>query len=117
MIYTSFVPTVPEGVPSPFVNEVGGTVLVSWMVPATPNGNILRYYIERAPLGGSGNFTQIGLVEGSASRVFADTNTLPFTSYEYRIVAENGAGMTAGPATEFTTPEAGKRVHCRHRLT
>ena len=88
----------------------GGTVLVSWTLPTAPNGVILRYYIERAPLGDGGNFTRIGLVEASASRVFVDTSTQPFTGYEYRIVAENGAGLATGPSTEFTTPEAGKTV-------
>ena len=107
-------PAVPEGVPAPLVADgAGGTVLVSWMLPTAPNGIILRYYVERAPLGDGGSFTQICLVEASASRVFVDTSTLPFTGYKYRIVAENGAGLATGPATEFTTPEAGKRVYSR----
>ena len=99
--------TVPEGVPAPFVAEsISDTVLISWDSPAAPNGIILNYYIERATVGGA-NFTRIGTVAGGATRVFVDTTTLPFTEYEYRIVAENSAGSAAGPSTTFTTPEAG----------
>ena len=102
-------PLVPEGVPAPLVtNGVGDTVLVSWTPPSSPNGVILRYYVERAfSTTEDRNFTMLGVVEASNLLVYVDSSTVPFTGYMYRIVAENSVGGTAGPPTEFMTPEAG----------
>ena len=51
----------------------------------------------------------IGVLDG-ASIVLAlvDTDTEPFTMYEYRAVAVNSAGAARGPAFNITTLEAGK---------
>ena len=100
-------PPVPEGVPPPILLDgVASTVLISWDTPSSPNGVILEYQVEKNE-GGDNNFTAIATVAGNAFRVFVDTNILPFTTYEYRIVVVNGAGSTTGPSANFTTPEAG----------
>lgn len=99
--------TVPEGVSAPFISSIGQRVLISWDIPARPNGIILAYRVERSLLD-EDNFTLIGSLDGSAAaRVLVDINTEPFTTYEYRVVAENSAGFTVGPSANYTTPEAG----------
>jgi len=114
-VHTSFLPLitvncsppVPEGVPAPIVLDgVASTVLLSWTTPTSPNGVILEYQVERDE-SGDDNFAVIGFVAGNSSRVFVDTDTLPFSTYEYRIVAVNGAGSATGPSANFTTREAG----------
>ena len=75
-------------------------------MPTLPNGVILQYQVERS-VSGDDNFTTISILAGNVSRVVVDTSTQPFTTFEYRIVAANGAGSTTGPSTSFTTPEAG----------
>ena len=100
-------PPAPEGVPAPLVtNGIATTVLVSWAMPALPNGVILEYQVERG-ISGDGNFTTVSVLGGNVSRVVVDTRTQPFTTYEYQIVTVNGAGSATGPSTSFTTPEAG----------
>ena len=105
--YCKLLPPVPEGVPALIVLDgIGSTALLSWATPTSPNGVILEYQVERDE-SGDDNFTVIGFVAGNGSRVFVDTDTLPFSTYEYRIVAVNGAGSATGPSANFTTREAG----------
>ena len=100
---------VPEGVQAPTVTptNVENQLLVAWQPPDQPNGVILLYHVERA-LRGSGDFIRLGNVTNSQFLLFADLTTQPFTEYDYRIVAVNSAGLTAGPATSILSPEAGK---------
>ena len=42
--------------------------------------------------------------------VLVDISTEPFQLYLYRLVAENSAGVSIGPASNFTTPQAGECV-------
>ena len=73
-----------------------------------PNGIILEYRVERSLVDGD-NFTVIGSLDGAAvPLVLVDINTEPFTTYKYRVVAENSAGVDVGPAANITTPEAGE---------
>lgn len=96
---------VPEGIPAPLVTDgISRTVLVSWDLPTSPNGIVLFFLVERTF---DGSFVQIGSVNGTSVRVFVDQDTVPFTSYQYRIVAVNSAGSGTGASTNFTTPEAG----------
>ena len=98
----------PEGVPAPFITSTGQRVLITWTPPSTPNGIILEYRLERL-LADEDNFTVVGSLDGaSIALALVDTDTEPFTSYEYRVVAENSAGVARGPAANFTTPEAGE---------
>lgn len=53
----------------------------------------------------------IGVLDGaSIALALVDTDTEPFTTYDYRAVAVNSAGAARGPAVDFTTPEAGKHM-------
>lgn len=99
----------PEDIPAPFLtSSTGQRVLITWQPPFTPNGIILEYRVERS-LAEEDNFTAIGSVDGAAvALALVDIDTEPFTTYEYRIVAENSAGVGTGPVANFTTPEAGK---------
>lgn len=100
--------TVPEGVPAPFVTSTGQRVLITLTSPTTPNGIILEYQVERS-LVGEENVTVIGVLDGaSVALALVDTDTEPFTTYDYRAVAVNSAGAATGPTVNFTTPEAGK---------
>ena len=102
-------PPVPEGVPQPSVTATGirNQLLVAWQPPSQPNGVILLYYIERA-LKDSENFTRLANVSGSSFFFFADLTARPFTEYDYRIVAVNSVGASAGPVTSVLSPEAGE---------
>ena len=96
---------VPDGINAPFVSAgISRTVIVIWDEPTSSNGIILRYYLERAL---DGLFTRIGSVNATASRLFVDQGAVPFTTYQYRIVAVNSAGSGTGDPTTFMTPETG----------
>ena len=72
-----------------------------------PNGNILEYRVERS-LVDEDNFAVVGSLGGTTvPLVLVDINTEPFTTYDYRVVAENSAGVGVGPVANFTTPESG----------
>ena len=93
---------------APFITSTAQQVLITLTPPTTPNGIILEYQVERS-LAGEGNFTVIGVLDGaSIALALVDTDTEPFTTYDYRAVAVNSAGAARGPAVNFTTPEAGK---------
>ena len=106
--YLYYLLTVPEGVPAPFITSTGQRVLITLTPPTTPNGIILEYQVERS-LAREDNYTVIGVLDGaSIALALVDTDTEPFTTYEYRVVAVNSAGAARGPAANITTPEAGK---------
>lgn len=97
---------------APFITSTDQRILITLTPPTTPNGIILEYQVERS-LAGEGNYTIIGVLDGaSIALALVDTDTEPFTTYDYRVVTVNSAGAARGPAVNFTTPEAGKYCIC-----
>lgn len=101
----------PQGLSAPFVAAFSArSVVVQWSVPSFPNGIVLFYYIQRI-LDNSGlapvtvsklsvkNLTRLTFFDSSG-------DLFPFTSYLYRIVAENSAGLSISPYSNVTTREA-----------
>ena len=95
------------GISPPSVQvTAAGEVMVSWQPPQLANGRIIAYHVERRTVG-SVAVMRIGSIDGDASLLtLLDLSALPFTTYVYRIVVENGAGESVGPYTNFTTPQA-----------
>jgi hypothetical protein len=80
-----------------------------WTAPADPGSAALTDYIIERRISG-GTFAAIAGGGGLAT-VFTDTGVTNGTTYEYRIAARNGAGLT-GPvsATASATPAASTSV-------
>jgi len=104
---------VPEDFGAPAVRNTSfGMAQITWEEPHTPNGIIIAYYVQRAAVteNSEDNTTYITIatvLADVANLVHIDIAAQPFTLYNYRITAENGAGFTSSPSTSFVTPEAG----------
>lgn len=105
----------PEGVSAPVLTSVSSrSVVVQWSAPNSPNGMIVIYHIQRALDNmGSVPITVRRLSTGNLTTlVYLDSSggLTPFTSYLYRIIAENSAGISIGPYANVTTREAGEPI-------
>ena len=107
-----------DGISPPSVQvTASGEVMVSWQPPMMANGRIIAYHVERQTPG-SMAAVRIGTVDGDASLLASlDLSASPFTLYAYRIVVENGAGESAGPYANFTTPQAPPEFVVAPRVT
>ncbi|XP_038072643.1 usherin-like isoform X1 [Patiria miniata] len=99
----------PQGVAQPELVAVSSyAIMASWQLTAFPNGLITAYRLEYQELSSDPTLPNpvvpAATVEGS---LFQTTfyGLSPFTSYQVRIVAINGAGETAGPWGQVTTQE------------
>ena len=87
---------IPEGIPRPSLTaESSSEVRVSWNDPATPNGVITEYRVER---NGS-------VIRSTLDRLFIDSNLMPFTYYAYSITVCTIAGCGNGPVDTVRTME------------
>jgi chitodextrinase len=88
--------------PSPATNLTAtatssSRVVVSWSPGSDPQSGVKHYAILR-------NGTHVATVPAT-STVFSDTGLAARTSYSYKIVTTNGAGLTAASVTvKVTTP-------------
>ena len=88
----------PAGVRSAIVtSRTARSLLVEWLTPTTPNGNIQRYAVYR---NGSllRNFSSVGR--------FNDTGLLPATSYSYTIIVCTSAGCSSSAPESARTLES-----------
>ncbi|XP_074661048.1 usherin-like [Tubulanus polymorphus] len=83
----------PLGLIPPTLQAQSATVIrVVWKKPSAPNGKITQYLINRRRFGDPIQLT-INLVKGDVfSYVNTDVTLLPFTDYEYQVVAFNSKG-------------------------
>ena len=80
------------------------TVLISWLAPNFPNGNLLLYQLQRLQPP-SAVISIIANVSVLASQQYVDSSTIlrPFTSYQYRLGAMTSAGWGFGEWINVTT--------------
>lgn len=106
----------PDSQPAPYIRKVsGGTkVVVTWDAPSQPNGEIQFYdlFQRSAPFQGEGNTAGVQLKPDN--RTFEVTALLPYTEYEFRIVAYTTQvkGSTSSNWTRTRTLEGGLFVCC-----
>lgn len=77
---------------------------LQWTTPPVPNGVLVFYRIESRLLGDA-NVTDIASLPASNPNNFTIVGLLPFTPYEFRVVAVNSAGEGASPWQAATTLE------------
>lgn len=99
----------PENISPPIVSAFGPTVVrVSWSPPAKPNGIINRYEVYRRAA--SPGAPELIVCTSSNVSVLSCTNSdsqlQPFSTYQYRVRAENGAGNVYSAYSSVRTLEA-----------
>ncbi|XP_041469805.1 usherin-like [Lytechinus variegatus] len=99
--------SVPIGIAAPNLVAVSPyAVQGTWSPPTSPNGIIAYYRIEYQERPNDPTATPAVVVAATVEATVLQTTfygLLPFTSYQVRIVAINGAGETSGPWGPVTT--------------
>ena len=89
---------VPTGVQAPTVVTTARTATLSWTLPSMPNGVITRYSIRR-------DGSQLAVNLSSVTLTYTDTGLLPFTIYNYAVVACTSLGCSVGNESAAQTLE------------
>uniref|UniRef100_A0A2S2QSK6 Down syndrome cell adhesion molecule-like protein Dscam2 n=1 Tax=Sipha flava TaxID=143950 RepID=A0A2S2QSK6_9HEMI len=100
------VPEIPFGLK--VLDKSGRTVQLSWLAPYDGNSPITRYIVEYKLLKGTWESdVQKGEATGDKTEMSV-VNLHPATTYHFRIVAENGVGVSkpSDPVTIITSEEA-----------
>ncbi|XP_060864217.1 cell adhesion molecule Dscam2 isoform X33 [Metopolophium dirhodum] len=100
------VPEIPFGLK--VLDKSGRTVQLSWLAPYDGNSPITRYIVEYKLLKNTWE-TDIEKVEATGDKTEMSVVSLhPATTYHFRIVAENGVGLSkpSDPVTIITSEEA-----------
>ncbi|KAL4143242.1 hypothetical protein QTP88_005598 [Uroleucon formosanum] len=100
------VPEIPFGLK--VLDKSGRTVQLSWLAPYDGNSPITRYVVEYKLLKNTWE-TDIEKVEATGDKTEMSVVSLhPATTYHFRIVAENGVGLSkpSDPVTIITSEEA-----------
>ena len=98
---------IPTGQGPPQLQATGPTtVVITWEPPASPNGVIQQYRIQRRL---KNSFAEV-LIATRDGETLSFTNNAPelqpYTEYEYRITAVNSVGETSSPWVTVRTLEA-----------
>ncbi|KAH9519521.1 Usherin [Bulinus truncatus] len=98
----------PFGMLSPTLQAVSSNaVLIRWMPPSTPNGNILVYRIFQRILATVSSEILVNQVPGNVLQfLHSGQDIKPFQFYEYRVLAENSVGSTTSNWTSVQTLQA-----------
>ena len=105
---------VPSSLPSPVIGETTDTtVVITWVPPLESNGKITMYEVLRRTK------TRIQkrslsdpvvvyrtTVTDAQTYSYTDTNLMPFTEYQYSVVASNSQGSTQSPWQSAFTSQA-----------
>ncbi|XP_025202769.1 Down syndrome cell adhesion molecule-like protein Dscam2 isoform X21 [Melanaphis sacchari] len=100
------VPEIPFGLK--VLDKSGRTVQLSWLAPYDGNSPITRYIVEYKLLKNTWE-TDVEKVEATGDKTEMSVVSLhPATTYHFRIVAENGVGVSkpSDPVTIITSEEA-----------
>ena len=98
---------IPTGVLPPMLLAVSSSsILATWTVPSTPNGDIIRYELLRITRGTTGDI--VGeVVEFSGSDFTAMvSNLMPFTLYEFLVRACTAGGCGSSEPAQVQTMQA-----------
>ena len=88
----------------PILDTLGpSSIRISWQLPLNPNGIITRFRIERG--NPDGTISLIHTVLNTTQRNFIDTGLLPYTIYNYSMIAENSVGETQSEFSSQRTDE------------
>ena len=97
--------TPPFGQRSPTLSILdSGNVLITWEVPAQPNGIITQYEVLRQ-LSTNSSTSVIFVTNDVLNRTYVDTNVRPAQTYQYSIRAFNSEGSVQSDFGAVTTPE------------
>ncbi|ESO94175.1 hypothetical protein LOTGIDRAFT_118598, partial [Lottia gigantea] len=97
----------PLGMAAPALEaKASDSILVSWKVPEQPNGVIKRYLVYKRKFGETSDIIVNESPGIDLSFTHAGRDLLPFTTYEYRIVAYNGVGDVSSDWSRVRTLEA-----------
>ena len=105
----------PSSQPAPVMGETtSNSVVVIWGPPVRPNGKIILYEVLRRT---NNRIQKRSLSDpvvvyrttdtDNTSYAFTDTTVMPFTEYQYSIVASNSRGSTQSPWQSVFTDQAG----------
>ena len=98
-------PRRPGEVPAPTVDQIGDTLLVSWIPPSEPNGAIQMYKLSNlaaADDGEGGENVELGDNLHTFVRI---QGVAPHTTYKFVVQACNSQGCSSGEVQSFTTEE------------
>ena len=85
-----------------------GSITVTWQVPATTNGIIIRYEVTVS----SSSLTSSGQGDVNVTDTsFMATMLSPFTGYTFEVAAVTGAGRGASVTITATTDEDGTYMY------
>ncbi|KAM9316854.1 usherin [Gastrophryne carolinensis] len=95
----------PDSQPAPLIDVRTNehAPLLTWNKPQHPNGKILAYEVYRRTLKDLQETTPAELVYNGSALSFQDGSLLPFTEYEYKVMAVNSAGRAASQWTRCRT--------------
>ena len=110
----------PTSQPAPVIGETTATsIVVTWLQPVQANGKITLYEVMRRT---NHRIQKRSLSDpvvvyrttdtDAASYMYTDTSVMPFTEYQYSIIASNSQGSTQSPwQSSFTDQAAPDGVH------
>lgn len=102
-------PAPPQVIYPPEISDISAfTFRVSWLPPLVPNGIIIYYRIQyRSTFSDPATSSQTNslLVDGSISSTSV-SGLIPYTIYDVRVIAVNGAGSLSSNWTRMTTAQA-----------
>uniref|UniRef100_A0A2C9JJ39 Usherin n=1 Tax=Biomphalaria glabrata TaxID=6526 RepID=A0A2C9JJ39_BIOGL len=98
----------PLGMANPRLQAVASNaVLIQWVPPSTPNGNILVYRIFQRKAGDANTEILVNQVQGNVSQfLHSGQDIKPFQFYEYRVLAENSKGSISSNWSSIQTLQA-----------
>lgn len=97
----------PEDVVDPVAYVLSSTVIeISWVSPATPNGNITQYQLFIRFSNGSTS----SLLNDTQPRSYNVSGLSPFTQYQFYMLVCNSAGCTSSNLIASTTLASGKYI-------
>ncbi|XP_071962430.1 usherin-like isoform X2 [Antedon mediterranea] len=94
----------PSQQPSPSWQALSPySLILSWLPPDEPNGNILAYNLYR---NGALIFSGIDNNNWQGTQEYVDDGLTPYTQYVYYLQAVNEAGIAQSPSVVARTPDA-----------
>ena len=106
----------PTGQSAPrLVASTSSRVSVQWLPPGSPNGIIIRYSVYRRqppatpgspPLGSPTVVFVLNVTNASLALSYVDAGLMPFTTYQYSVMAENSVGGVQSAYVDVRTLQA-----------